>query len=114
MRIQRALVIGAGSGEAAGSPPALVVRAAATGVDYVNGFALAAAGGLLGGVGDRRGFLEPLKDRPEGSVPAVRRVFGALAEEEMPADFGFGLDGVSGTEAVAAHRSGSARTPSAA
>lgn len=99
--------------EAAGFPPATVARAADAVVDYVNGFALAEAGGPLGGADDRRGLLELLENRPEGSVPAMRRVFGALPEEEMPADFGFGLDVVvSGIEAVAARRSGSARRPS--
>ena len=34
-------------------------------VDYVNGFALAEAGGPLGGAGDRRGLLELLEDRPK-------------------------------------------------
>lgn len=89
--------------EAAGFPPATVARAADAVADYVNGFALAEAGSPLGGAGDRRGLLELLGDRPEESVPAMRRVFGALSEEEMPADFGFGLDVVvSGIEAVAA------------
>lgn len=91
--------------EAAGFPPATVARAADAVVDYVNGFALAEAGGPLGGTGDRRGLLELLEDRPEGGVPAMRRVFGALSEEEMPADFEFGLNVVvSGVEAVAARR----------
>jgi hypothetical protein len=39
MSIQRAHVVGTGSGKAAGSTPALVVRAADAVVDYVNGFA---------------------------------------------------------------------------
>lgn len=91
--------------EAAEFPSAMVARAADAVVDYVNGFALAEAGGPLGGEGDRRGLLELLEERPEGSVPAMRRVFASLAEEEMPADFEFGLDVVVlGIEAVAARR----------
>ena len=91
--------------EAAGFSPAVVARAADVVVDYVNGFALAEAGGPLGGPEDRRGLLELLEGEPEGSVPAMRRVFGMLSEEEMPADFEFGLDVVvAGIEAVAARR----------
>ena len=78
--------------EAGGFPPATVVRAADLVVDYVNGFALAEVGGPLGSPEDRRGLLRLLEESPEGSVPAMRRVFGALSEEEMPADFEFGLD----------------------
>ena len=45
----------------------------------------------------------------------MRRVFGALSEEEMPADFEFGLDViVSGIEAVAARRRRTARGRSGA
>lgn len=87
--------------EAAGFPPATVVRAADLVVDYVNGFALAEVGGPLGSPEDRRGLLRLLEECPEGSVPAMRRVFGALSEEEMPADFEFGLGVlISGLEAV--------------
>lgn len=88
--------------EAGGFSPRMVVRAADLVVDYVNGFALAESGGQLGSPEDRRGLLGLLGDSPEGSVPAMRRVFGALSEEEMPADFEFGLDVlISGLEAVA-------------
>lgn len=88
--------------EAAGFPPATVVRAADLVVDYVNGFALAEVGGPLGSSEDRRGLLRLLEDSPERSVPAMRRVFEALSEEEMPADFEFGLGVlISGLEDVA-------------
>ena len=88
--------------EAGGFPPATVVRAADLVVDYVNGFALAEVGGPLGSPEDRKGLLRLLEESPEGSVPVMRRVFGALSEEEMPADFEFGLNVlISGLEAVA-------------
>lgn len=88
--------------EAAKFSPRMVVRAADLVVDYVNGFALAESGGQLGSPEDRRGLLGLLEGSPEGSVPAMRRVFGALSEEEMPADFEFGLGVlISGLEAVA-------------
>lgn len=97
--------------EAAGFPPATVVRAADLVVDYVNGFALAEVGGPLGSPEDRRGLLRLLEESPEGSVLAMRRVFGALTEEEMPADFEFGLDvlisGLENAEGESGTRGGS-------
>lgn len=88
--------------EVAGFLPQTVVRAADLVVDYVNGFALAEVGGPLGSPEDRRGLLGLLEDSPGGSVPAMSRVFGALSEEEMPADFEFGLDVLlSGLDSVA-------------
>lgn len=77
--------------EEAGLSPRTVVRAADLVVDYVNGFALAEVSGSLGGPGDRSGLLEMLDERQEKQVPAMRRVFGALADEDLPTDFEFGL-----------------------
>ena len=99
--------------EAGGFPPATVVRAADVVVDYVNGFALAEVGGPLGSPEDRRGLLQLLEESPEGSVPVMRRVFGALSQEETPADFEFGLNVlISGLEAVAENGMRRGRGPS--
>lgn len=88
--------------EGAGFSSRMVARAADLVVDYVNGFALAEVAGPLGRPEDRRELLALLESQSEGSVPAMRRVFGALSEEELPADFEFGLDVlISGLEATA-------------
>ena len=78
--------------EAAGLPPASVVRAADLVVDYANGFALAEAAGPLGQPDDRRELLASLREQPPERFPAIRRVLGALGEADLGADFDFGLD----------------------
>ncbi len=97
--------------EAGGLPPATVVRAADLVVDYVHGFALAEAAGPLEPTGDRRELLAQLRARPTGDLPAMRRVLGSLKEDELGADFGFGLDVIlAGLEAAAA-RIAESRSP---
>lgn len=77
--------------EEAGFSPRTVVRAADLVVDYVNGFALAEISGPLGGPGDRSGLLKLLGERQEKQVPAMRRIFSTLEDQNLPADFEFGL-----------------------
>jgi AcrR family transcriptional regulator len=82
--------------DAAGFPPHMVVRAADLVVDHVHGFALAWVTGFSGRFNDQPGMLETFEAlferHPDDSFPAMRRVFGALTEEEMHPDFEFGLD----------------------
>jgi TetR/AcrR family tetracycline transcriptional repressor len=87
--------------DVAGLPPRTVVRAADMVVDYANGFALAEFAGPLGQPGDRRELLTQLKAREDEHFPTMRRVFGALTEDELGADFEFGLDVlIRGLEAI--------------
>ena len=93
--------------EAAGLPPAAVVRAADLVVDYVHGFALAEAAGPLEQPADRSDLLALLRARPPEELPATRRVLGSLRTDELRADFAFGLDVIlAGLDAVG--RGGSA------
>ncbi len=48
--------------------------------------------GPLGGLDDRRELMERLVGRPAEETPAMARVLGELAGEELPVDFEFGLD----------------------
>lgn len=77
--------------EEAGLAPLAVVRASDTVADFVNGFALAEASQPPGEHYDRREFLARLEGRPE-ALPAMRRVFGALREEEARYDFDSGFE----------------------
>lgn len=77
--------------EEAGLSPLAVVRASDTVADFVNGFALAEASQPPGEPYDRREFLARMEGRPEG-LPAMRRVFGALSEDEARYDFDSGFD----------------------
>jgi hypothetical protein len=70
----------------------MVLRAADLVVDYVNGFALGEAGGTLGQPGERDRFRALLDAQPAGKIPALRRVYEGVTEEESPSDFEFGLD----------------------
>jgi TetR/AcrR family tetracycline transcriptional repressor len=91
--------------EAAGMPPRQIVAAVGVVVDYVNGFALAEASGVLGEPDEQRGMLEMLETRPQGELPAMRRTFGALPSEDLGTDFEFGLEVVLvGLEAIAGRR----------
>ena len=88
--------------EASGLPPQTVLRTADLVVDYVNGFALAEFSGPLGQPGDRRELLAQLEERPAERFPAMRRVLGALSDDELRVDFEFGLDVIlSGLERIA-------------
>jgi hypothetical protein len=80
-----------GALEEAGLTPLAVVRAADTVADFVNGFALAEASQPPGEPFDRREFPMRMEGRPE-ELPTMRRVFGALSEEEARYDFDSGFD----------------------
>ena len=95
-----------GALEDAGLPPARIVRAADSVVDFVHGFALGEASNPSGDFDVGRELLVRLKARPSGEVPALRRVFGALGEEGARYDFDAGFEAgldilVKGVEAVA-------------
>ena len=86
-----------------GLPPRMVVRAADLVVDYVHGFALAEVEGGVERPEARRPLTELLAIAPADAFPAMRRVFGALTEEEAQPDFAFGVDViVAGLEALIA------------
>ena len=92
--------------EAAGMTPEEIVVAVGVVVDYLNGFALAEASGAVGEPDEHREMLEMLDARPEGELPAMRRTFLALADEDLTTDFEFGLQVVlAGLEATAVRRS---------
>jgi AcrR family transcriptional regulator len=80
-----------GALEEAGLPPLAVVRASDLVADYVNGFALAEASQPPGEPYDRRELLARVQGKKEG-LPAMARVFGALAEHEARYDFDSGFD----------------------
>ncbi|HEX2181619.1 MAG TPA: TetR/AcrR family transcriptional regulator C-terminal domain-containing protein [Rubrobacteraceae bacterium] len=91
--------------EAAGMQPREIVGAVGVVVDYVNGFALAEASGALGEPDEQKEMIEMLDARPPGELPAMRRTFEALAEEDLGTDFEFGLEVVlAGLEAVTERR----------
>lgn len=79
---------------AAGLPPVAVVRAADLVVDYVHGFALAEAAGPLEPSDGHQEILAQLGTRQSDEFPAMSRVLGSLREEDLRADFGFGLDAI--------------------
>ncbi len=88
---------------AAGLRPVTVVRAADLVVDYVHGFALAEAAGPLEQSDGGREFLAQFGARPPDEFPAMRWVLGSLRDDELRADFGFGLDVIlAGIEVLAA------------
>ena len=92
--------------EAAGMLPGEILGAVGVVVDYVNGFALAEASGVLGEPDEQREMLAMLDARPQG-LPAMRRTFAALAGEDLASDFEFGLEVVlAGLEATAGRRGG--------
>jgi TetR/AcrR family transcriptional regulator, tetracycline repressor protein len=93
--------------EAAGMPPRKIVGAVGVVVDYLNGFALAEASGVLGGPDEHREMLEMLDARPQEELPAMRRTLEALTGEDLATDFEFGLQVVlAGLEATINQRSG--------
>ena len=75
-----------------GLPPAEVVRAADSVVDFVHGFALAEGAQPLGHSFDRRDLLERLEAGGADGLPATSRVFGALTRDEAHYDFDRGFD----------------------
>ncbi len=77
---------------AAGLEPVLVVRAADLVVDYVHGFVLAETTGPLEPSDGHLEILTQLGTRPAARFPAMSRILGSLREEDLRADFGFGLD----------------------
>jgi TetR/AcrR family transcriptional regulator, tetracycline repressor protein len=98
-----------GALEEAGLPPAMVVRAADSLVDFIHGFALGEASNPSGEFDIGSELLARIEARPDGEIPALRRVFGALGEEGARYDFDAGFEAgldiiVKGIEAIAANR----------
>jgi TetR/AcrR family tetracycline transcriptional repressor len=92
--------------EEAGLPPAMIVRSADSLVDFVHGFALGEASNPSGEFDVGSELLARIETQPEGRVPALRRVFGALGEEGARYDFDAGFEAgldilVGGIEAIA-------------
>jgi TetR/AcrR family tetracycline transcriptional repressor len=93
--------------EEAGLPPARIVQAADSLVDFVHGFALGEASNPSGEFDVGAELLARIETQPSGKVPALRRVFGALGEEGARYDFDAGFEAgldimVGGIEALAA------------
>ena len=81
-----------GALEEADLPPAEVVRAADTVVDFVHGFAIAEGVQPLGRFFDRRKLLERLEEGAAAELPATGRTYSALTSEEARYDFDRGFD----------------------
>jgi TetR/AcrR family transcriptional regulator, tetracycline repressor protein len=75
-----------------GLPPAQVVRAADSVVDFIHGFAIAEGVQPLGYSFDRHELLERLGAGAAAGLPATSRVFSALTSEEARYDFDRGFD----------------------
>ncbi len=73
-------------------PPAEVVQAADSVVDFIHGFALAEGTQPPERPFDRRELLERLEARAADGLPATSRVFRALTREEARYDFDRGFD----------------------
>ena len=87
--------------EAAGMSPREIVAAVGVVVDYLIGFALAEASGAMGEPDEQREMIAMLDARPQEELPAMRRTFETLADEDLGTDFEFGLDVVlAGLEAI--------------
>ena len=113
--VSEAVLLGAeplyGALEEAGLPPARIVRAADSLVDFVHGFALGEASNPSGEFDIGSELLARIEARPAGKVPALRRVFGALGEEGARYDFDDAFEAsldilVGGIEAIADEGSG--------
>ena len=92
--------------EEAGLPPAMIVRAADSLVDFVHGFALGEASSPSGEFDIGSELLARIEKQPAQKVPALRRVFGALGEGGARYDFDAGFEAgleilVKGIEAIA-------------
>jgi AcrR family transcriptional regulator len=101
--------------EDAGLPPAKLVRAADSVVDFVHGFALGEASNPSGEFDVGPELLARLGARSEGETPALRRVFGALGEKGARYDFDAGFEAgldilLKGIEAIANDGAGRDRT----
>jgi TetR/AcrR family transcriptional regulator, tetracycline repressor protein len=81
-----------GALDESGLPPAEVVRAADSVVDFVHGFAIAEGAQPPGHPFDRRELLERLEAGVADGLPATSRVFGALTRNEARYDFDRGFD----------------------
>jgi len=81
-----------GALDGSGLPPAEVVRAADSVVDFVHGFALTEGAQPSGHPFDRRALLERLEAGVADGLPATSRVFGALTRDEACYDFDRGFD----------------------
>ncbi len=96
-----------GALEEAGLPPATIVWAADTLVDFVHGFALGEASNPSGEFDVGPELLARIEARPADEVSALRRIFGALGEQGTRYDFDAGFEAgldilVGGIESVAA------------
>src|SRR5918998_1192128 len=81
-----------GALDESGLPPAKVVRAADSVVDFVHGFAIAEGAQPPGHPFDRRELLERLETGAADVLPAMSRVFRALTADEARYDFDRGFD----------------------
>ena len=81
-----------GALDESGLPPAEVVRAADSVVDFVHGFAIAEGAQPPGHPFDRRELLERLEAGVADGLPATSRVFWALTRNEARYDFDRGFD----------------------
>lgn len=87
--------------EAAGMPPKEILGAVGVVVDYLNGYALAEASGAVGEPDEQSEMVAMLDARPREELPAMRRTFEALSDENLATDFEFGLEVVlAGLEAT--------------
>jgi AcrR family transcriptional regulator len=78
--------------EDAGLSPAQIVQAADTLVDFIHGFELGEASNPSGEFDIGPDLTARLKTLPPGEAPALRRVFGALAETGTAYDFDAGFE----------------------
>jgi TetR/AcrR family transcriptional regulator, tetracycline repressor protein len=81
-----------GALDESGLPPADVMRAADSVVDFVHGFALAEGAQPLGHAFDRCKLLERLEAGGADGLPSTSRVFRALTRDEARYDFDRGFD----------------------
>ena len=78
--------------EEAGLPPWMIVRASGLVVDFANGFALGEVSNQPAQPDFARELLARIEAQPEERLPTMRRVFGALTEDEARYDFDTGFD----------------------
>jgi TetR/AcrR family tetracycline transcriptional repressor len=95
-----------GALEEAGLPPARIVQAADTVVDFVHGFALGEASNPSGEFDIGPELRRRIEAQRAEKTPALRRVFEALGKEGMRYDFDAGFEAgldilVNGIEAIA-------------
>ena len=78
--------------EAAGLSPDVVVHAADLIVDYIHGFALSEVAAPSGPTEHRQDLLTFLQEQPADRTPSMRRVLASIGNDDLRADFAFGLD----------------------